>query len=118
MAERTSRRDESDKVKNEKVNIPIPTSQGASSITLCLSVIPVWPVSTDCSNRFAVSVDGGERVVCENTFKEWGQAWKKQVLENRKDFQVTLPLDTTRQNHTLTLTIIDPGQMIQKITFE
>jgi hypothetical protein len=108
----------SEEVKNEKVNIPIPTSQGASSITLCLSVIPVWPVSTDCSNRFAVSVDGGERVVCENTFKEWGQAWKKQVLENRKEFQVTLPLDTTRQDHILTLSIIDPGQMIQKITFE
>ena len=108
----------SEDVKNEKVNIPIPTSQGASSITLCLSVIPVWPVSTDCSNRFAVSVDGGERVVCENTFKEWGKAWKKQVLENRKDFLVTLPLDTTRLDHILTLTIIDPGQMIQKITFE
>ncbi len=108
----------SEEVRNEKVNIPIPTSQGASSITLCLSVIPVWPVSTDCSNRFAVSVDGGERVVCENTFKEWGRAWKKQVLENRKDFLVTLPLDTTRQDHTLTLSIIDPGQMIQKITFE
>ena len=57
-------------------------------------------------------------MVCENTFKEWGQAWKKQVLENRKDFLVTLPLDTTRLDHILTLTIIDPGQMIQKITFE
>ena len=108
----------SEDVKNGKLNIPIPTSQRASSITLCISVIPVWPVSTDCSNRFAVSVDGSERVVCENTFKEWGKAWKKQVLENRKEFLVTLPLDTTRQNHILTLSIIDPGQIIQKITFE
>ena len=105
-------------VKNEKLNIPIPTSKGASSVTLCLSVIPVWPVCKECSNRFAVSVDGGESVVCENKFKEWGQEWKQQVLENRKEFLVTLPLDNNRNDHVLTLTIIDPGQMIQKITFE
>jgi hypothetical protein len=89
-----------------------------SQLSLCLSVVPMWPVATDRSNRFAVSVDGGEPVVCENVFKEWGPEWKLQVLENRKEFVVTLPLDPNRRDHVITLSIIDPGQIIQKITYQ
>lgn len=77
----------------------------------------MWPVSTDRSNRFAVSVDDSEPQICENKFKEWGHEWKIQVLENRKEFVLTFPLDTARQEHIITLSIIDPGQIIQKITY-
>ena len=96
-------------------SLPSPLS---SKINICLSAVPMWPVATDRSNRFSVSVDGGTPVVCENIFKEWGPEWKLQVLENRKDFVVTLPLDTTRRDHVVTLSIIDPGQIIQKITYQ
>ena len=89
-----------------------------SHLTVCLSVVPMWPVASDRSNRIAVSVDGGEPVVCENVFREWGSEWKLQVLENRKEFVLTLPLDQSRREHVLTLTIIDPGQIIQKITYQ
>ncbi len=78
----------------------------------------MWPVATDRSNRFAVSVDGGEKVVCENIFKEWGREWKIQVLENRKEFLVTLPLNKNLSSHKLTLSIIDPGQIVQIITYQ
>ena len=44
--------------------------------------------------------------------------WKLQVLENRKEFLLTFPFDAQRKTHTLTLGIIDPGQMIQHISFE
>jgi hypothetical protein len=64
-----------------------------------------------------VSVDGCEPQVCENVFKEWGHEWKIQVLENRKEFLITLPLDKARQEHVITFSIIDPGQIIQKITY-
>ena len=50
--------------------------------------------------------------------KERDGEWKIQVLENRKEFTLTLPLDGTRSNHTITLSIIDPGQIIQKITYQ
>ena len=50
--------------------------------------------------------------------KERDGEWKIQVLENRKEFTLTLPLDKTRHNHTITLSIIDPGQIIQKITYQ
>jgi hypothetical protein len=90
----------------------------ADSITLCISVVPMWPVASDRSNRFGVSVDGSKPVVCENVFKEWSREWKIQVLENRKEFVVTLPLDRSRLEHTISFSIIDPGQIIQKITFQ
>lgn len=103
------------------ISFPIPASTldaNADSITVCISVVPMWPVATDRSNRFSVSVDGGEAVVCENLFKEWGREWKIQVLENRKEFVVTLPLDKSKGVHSISLGIIDPGQMVQKITYE
>ena len=102
------------------IDIPLPSAitHHPSSIKLCISVVPMWPVAYDRSNKIAVSVDGGKAVICENVFKEWGPEWKLQVLENRKEFVVTLPLDKNRNNHVLTLSIVDPGQIIQKITYE
>jgi hypothetical protein len=104
-------------------NIDIPLPEGtlaadADSIQLCISVVPMWPVSTNRSNRIAVSADHGNAEVCENIFKEWGREWKIQVLENRKEFVLTLPLDRHRQQHVVTLTIVDPGQIVQKITYQ
>ena len=56
-------------------------------------------------------------MICENRFVEYGESWKSQVLENRKEFVVTLPLDSLRNTHTLSLHIVDPGQIVQKITY-
>ena len=101
------------------IDIAIPDiPEHADSISLCISVVPMWPVATDRSNRFSVSVDHGKTEVCENIFKEWGDEWKIQVLENRKEFVLTLPLDTARRDHVITLSIVDPGQIIQKITYQ
>lgn len=110
---------------NEKaegsLDIDIPAqalSSSADSVSICLSVLPMWPVATNKSNRIKVSVDGCTPVVCENIFKEWSMEWKIQVLENRKEFVLTLPLDKARKQHTLTLTIADAGQIVQKITLK
>lgn len=103
------------------IDINIPSeglSANADSITLCISVVPLWPVAKDRGNAFAVSVDNGKEMVCQNKFKEWGMEWKIQVMENRKEFVLTLPLDKNRTQHTLTLNIVDPGQIIQKITYK
>ena len=100
------------------INIPIPSlPASADSIQLCISVVPMWPVSTDRSNRLAVSIDQGKAATLENKFKEWGREWKIQILENRKDFVLTLPLDKARGQHVITLSIVDPGQIVQKITY-
>ena len=87
------------------------------SLSLCISTIPFWPVATDRSNRFGVSLDGSTPVVCENKFEEWSYPWKLQVLENRKDYLLTLPVERNRKQHVVTLIIGDPGQIVQKITY-
>ena len=101
-----------------KGSIDIPVVCEKAQLKICISVLPMWPVAYDRSNRIAVSADGGEPVVCENKFQEWSPEWKLQVLENRKEFVVTLPLNTSRSEHVLTLTIVDSGQIVQKITYE
>ena len=102
------------------IDIPLTSDLSAltSTITICVSVVPMWPVASDRSNRIQVSVDGGTPQVCENVFKEWGPKWKMQVLENRKEFVVTFPIDKSRKEHVITLSIVDPGQIVQKITYE
>lgn len=103
------------------IDIPIPLSTlptGTDSVIVCISVVPMWPVAYDRSNRIAVSVDNGEAKVCENIFQEWGREWKIQVLENRKEFVFTMRLDKKRRQHVITLSIVDPGQIVQKITYQ
>ncbi len=93
-------------------------NDGADSIRICVSSVPFWPVSLDRSNRFGLSLDGGTPVVLENRFEEWSYPWKLQVLENRKDFVITFPIDRTKKRHTLSLIVGDPGQIVQRITCE
>lgn len=99
-------------------DIPIPTSSSSDSIHICISMVPMWPVAYDKSNSIRVSFDGANETVCRNAFKEWGDSWKRQVLENRTEFYLTFPVDRTKSQHKLTLTIGDPGQIVQRITYE
>jgi len=108
-----------DELASGSIDIAIPDiSSRADSIQLCISVVPMWPVSTDRSNQIAIRVDQGVDTILENKFKEWGREWKIQVLENRKDFVLILPLNKNKRQHVITLSIVDPGQMIQKITYQ
>ena len=107
------------KLTSQHIDIPFECSQtGGKRLSLCISVVPFWPVTQDRSNRFGVSIDGSTPVVCENKFTEWSYPWKLQVLENRKDFVLSLPIDRKKKHHLLTLVIGDPGQMVQEIAFQ
>lgn len=99
-------------------HIDIPFEAEGDSVKLQISTVPVWPLYRDRSNTFGVSVDGCSPVVCENKIVEWSYPWKLQVLENRKDYLITLPLEKkSGKEHVLTFVIGDPGQMIQSITY-
>lgn len=109
-----------DKAKMKSTSIDIPLTEiapSADNVNICISVLPMWPISHESSNSILVSVDGGKPVSCVNVFKEWGAEWKIQVLENRKEFVLTFPLDKTKKMHNLTLTIGDPGQIVQRISY-
>lgn len=88
------------------------------SVRIQISTIPMWPVDDSRSNRFGVSVDGQKPVMCENKIIEWAYEWKMQVFENRKDYLISFPLDKSKSQHTLSLIIGEPGQFIQKITYQ
>lgn len=105
--------------KNNRAGKPAASAASRPSVLkLCISMLPMWPKHEGVSNRFAVSVDGGEKVVFENKIIEWSQEWKLQVLENRKEYFVEVPVDAFKQTHTVTLHEIDPGQFVQSVTFE
>lgn len=94
------------------------TTCDKSKLKVCVSVLPMWPLYEGVSNRFSVSVDGSEPVVCENKFEEWSYDWKLQVYENRKEFVMQFDVDPAKSVHTITISPIDPGQFVQKVTFE
>ncbi len=100
------------------IDVPIEVANNADSVTVCLSVLPMWPVAYEKGNSIIMSVDNGSPVTFKNVFKEWSIEWKIQVLENRKEFIATLPLNKNVASHKITLTIGDPGQIIQKITYK
>lgn len=89
----------------------------SGTLELCISVVPVWPHDSEVSNRFSVSIDGGQPVICENKFEEWSKEWELQVLENRKEFTLKFNIDPTSSSHTITIAPVDPGLLIQEITF-
>ena len=100
------------------ISIPITELRGKDSLHVCISVVPMWPVNSDRDNRIRISVDGSNPVVCKNEFIEWGPRWKLQVMENRKEFVLSFPIDKKIDSHILTISIVDPGQMIQKVTYQ
>ena len=100
------------------INIPITELVGKDSLHVCISVVPMWPVNSDRDNRIRISVYGSNPVVCKNEFIEWGPRWKLQVMENRKEFVLSFPIDKKIDSHILTISIVDPGQMIQKVTYQ
>jgi hypothetical protein len=103
------------------LQIPIPAStlpKDADSISLCVSVVPVWPIASNIGNTFLLGVDDCDAEALGNIFTEWSPEWKLQVLENRKELVVRLPLDKRRDQHVIVIHCADPGQIIQKITYQ
>ncbi len=106
-------------ITSQHIDLTIDTQKiKGDSVRIAISVVPFWPVYEGRSNRFGVSIDGCKPVVCENKFTEWSYPWKLQVLENRKDFMLVFPIDRKKKQHVMSLIIGDPGQMIQKISYE
>ena len=101
-----------------KLDISLDEKILGDSIYIQISTVPMWPVYDNRSNRFGVTVDGQPPVVCENKIVEWAYDWKMQVLENRKDYLLSFPIDKSLSRHTMSIIIGDPGQFIQKITYQ
>ena len=90
----------------------------ADSIDVFFYAVPFWPIYKGKSNRIAVSVDGDEPQVFENTFKEYSRSWKDQVMRNGIGCRLRFAIDKQKPQHTVTFKALDPGQMLQKVIID
>ena len=90
----------------------------AGQVEVHIWTIPFWPLYEGISNRYAVSLDGGAETVLENSFVEYGENWKDQVLQNGVEAVVRFDIDASAGKHTLRLKAVDPGQIVQKIVVD
>ena len=85
------------------------------TVEIELCTVPFWPIYKGMSNRVGISIDGSQQQVFENRFKEYDRTWKDQVMCNGAFRRFRFPVDRTLSSHTITLTTIDPGQMVQRL---
>lgn len=85
------------------------------SVTMTVYALPFFPLYKGKGTKFGISVDGGEVNVLENRPKEHSSKWKTDVLRNGTCFSVTLPIDSSLDHHTVSLTCGDPGVIIERV---
>ena len=88
----------------------------ADSVTIQVYTVPFFPLYVGKgANRFGISVDGQPAVVAENTPREYSLQWKDQVLRNGALAVAKFKIDAGKDVHRLTLTVGDPGVMVQRV---
>jgi hypothetical protein len=86
------------------------------TIDIEMYTIPFWPVYKGKSNRVAVRIDGAQQQVFENRFKEYDRTWKDQVMRNGALCRLRFAVDRQLPSHTITISTVDPGQMVQRLS--
>lgn len=110
---------EGDVASRPAFEVEIAPRAGSDSAWVCVSVVPFWPEARGGHNAVSVQIDGGESVVCDNPIVEWSLPWKEQVLANRKEHVVRLPLGSAVGGaHKLRIAGVDAGQMLQELSWE
>ena len=88
----------------------------ADSVAIQVYTVPFFPLYVGKgANRFGISVDGQPAVVAENTPREYSLQWKDQVLRNGALAMAKFKIDAGKDVHRLTLTVGDPGVMVQRV---
>ncbi|MDX8339378.1 glycosyl hydrolase 115 family protein [Draconibacterium sp. IB214405] len=80
--------------------------------------LPNQPVNEDYKLRFAVSIDNGDPVIVNAGLKtemdEYNTEWQKNVLQAVSIASINAKIEN-EGNHTLTIRMIDPGVVLDKI---
>ncbi len=90
----------------------------ADTIDAVLYTVPFWPLYEGKGNAVSVSIDGSVPQVFSNRFKEYDRSWKDQVMRNGAVCRLRFAIDASQPRHTITLSSVDPGQMIQRIIID
>lgn len=86
----------------------------AAPAEVSIFTLPTHPLNNKYSMRYAVSVDDGPLKIVD--FRTFGRSeeWKKNVLSNRAERKVQLPL-LDKGYHTLKIFSVDPGVALDEI---
>lgn len=90
----------------------------ADSVEITVYTLPSFPIYKGKGTRLGMSVDDGDMQIGENMAKEYSEEWKDQVLRNSAINTCKLPVDKSKATHTLTLSCLDPGVMVQRIVVD
>jgi len=82
--------------------------------TLSVIALPIQPLTSQNGMRQAVSIDGGPAEVLDFTAAEFTERWRQHVLSNAA-VEKLHGLELKPGAHTLTLTALDPGFILDRI---
>lgn len=90
----------------------------ADSVTVYVYTLPLFPVYEGRGVRLGVSLDSSPQVVSEYIPEEWSFPWKMNVLRNSTVAKLTFPVDKGAASHSLRLSALDPGIMVQRVVLD
>lgn len=90
----------------------------ADSVEITVYTLPIFPIYRGKGTQMGLSVDNDKIIVYENQAKEYSDLWKDQVLRNSTIYKHKFPVDRSKDSHTLTLSCIDPGIIVQRIIID
>jgi hypothetical protein len=82
--------------------------------SLSVIALPILPLTTENGMRLAVSIDGGPAQILDFFAPEFTERWRQHVLTNAAVEQLH-GLSLKPGTHTLTLTALDPGFILDRI---
>lgn len=118
MGEATQASVDPERPDGPRVEYALPRME-ADSVTVQVYTVPFFPLYVGKgANSFGISVDGQPAVVAQNTPREYSLQWKDQVLRNGALTEARFKIDSSREAHTLTLIVGDPGVMVQRVVVD
>mgnify|MGYP002853217439 FL=1 len=94
--------------------LEIPFSASGDAVSLEIFTLPRHPEDGK-QIRYSVSIDGQATQTLEFHTEGRSEEWKRNVYSNRAIRKVTVPVDSSLSEHTLTVEALDEGISLQKV---
>lgn len=99
----------------ETYSCDIPSSDASQQeVEVEIHVLPVHPIN-EKSLRFEVSVDGGQKQICDIRTQGRSEEWKLNVLYNRSVRKVKFKIPLSRMRHRLEIKPLDETIYLQRV---
>lgn len=97
-----------------RVNYTLPAI-AADSVKVIVYTVPRFPLYQGATTYFGVTVDDAPVQTSCYLPVEWSQEWKDNTIRNGMLTEMTFPVSSTADSHTLSIVSGDPGLLVQRI---